>query len=89
MATQKQHLVVRAADYQLIAGHLYKIGLDQILKRCVPQHERKAILWECHVGVAGGHLGNKTTVRKILHVGLWWPTIHKDSKAFAKECDVC
>jgi len=33
---QKRNLVVRAADYKLIAGHLYKMGLDQLLRRCVP-----------------------------------------------------
>ena len=31
VAVQKRHLVVRAAEYELIAGHLYKMGLDQIL----------------------------------------------------------
>jgi hypothetical protein len=29
--TQKKNLVVRAADYQLIGGHLYKMGADSIL----------------------------------------------------------
>jgi hypothetical protein len=28
---QKKNLVVRAADYQLIVGHLYKMGADNIL----------------------------------------------------------
>jgi hypothetical protein len=27
-ATQKRHLVFRAADYQLISGQLYKLGSD-------------------------------------------------------------
>ena len=31
---QKRHLVVRAADYQLIVGQLYKLGLDEVLRRC-------------------------------------------------------
>jgi hypothetical protein len=60
-ATQKRHLVVRATDYQLIAGHLYKLGLDNILRHCVLDHERSYILWECHSGVAGGHIGGKET----------------------------
>jgi hypothetical protein len=36
---QKKNLVVRVADYQLIAGHLYKLGVDNILRRCVLEHE--------------------------------------------------
>ena len=30
---QKRHLVFRVADYQLIAGQLYKLGLDEVLHR--------------------------------------------------------
>ena len=52
-------------------------------------HEREDILWECHCGVAGGHVGAKPTTRKILKAGLWWPTVHKDNTTFVKKCDVC
>ena len=55
--TQKRHLIVRVTDYQLIAGHLFKMGLDQVLRWCIFQHEREDVLWECHVRVAGGHVG--------------------------------
>jgi hypothetical protein len=40
---RKKNLVVRAADYQLIAGHLYKTRTDRIL-RCVLEHERPRVL---------------------------------------------
>ena len=86
---QKQHLVVRAADYQLIAWKLYKLGLDEVLRRCVLDHEREAVMWECHSGVAGGHVGAKPTARKVLQAGLWWPIVHADCKAYVRCCDVC
>jgi len=38
-ATYKSHLVVRATYYKLIAGKLYKLGLDNILWQCVLDHE--------------------------------------------------
>jgi hypothetical protein len=88
-ATQKRHLVVRAADYQLIASQLYKLGLDNILRRCVLDHERPNILWECHNGVSGGHVGSKDIARKILQAGLWWPTLFKDVEEYAQAYDVC
>ena len=34
-------------------------------------------------------MGGKSTARKILHAGLWWPTLHKDTKEYAKSYDVC
>jgi hypothetical protein len=50
---QKKTLVVRAADYQLIAGHLYMMGTNNILRRCVLEHEIPRILAEAHEGIAG------------------------------------
>jgi hypothetical protein len=50
-------MVFRAIDYQLITEKLYKMGLDSILKRCVMDHERHDILWECHSGFVGGIVG--------------------------------
>jgi hypothetical protein len=75
--------VVHAADYQLIAGQLYKLGLDNILRHCVLDHERPNILWECHSGVVRGHVGGKETSLKILQEGLWWPTMFKYAKEYA------
>ena len=81
--------MVHVADYQLIVGQLYKLGLDRILRHCVLNHERPNILWECHSGVAGGHVRGKTTARNILQARLWWPTVFKDDKEYARACDVC
>jgi hypothetical protein len=87
--TQKKILVVRAADYQLIVGHLYKLGVYNIFRRCVMEHERPIILSEVHEGIAGGHYIGNYTLQKVLHTGLWWPTVHKDSKEYCQKCDVC
>jgi len=36
---QKKQLVVRVADFSLIVGQLYKMGPDEILRRCVMEIE--------------------------------------------------
>jgi hypothetical protein len=69
--TQKKQLVVRAADFSLIASQLYKMGLDEILRRCVMEVERPLILIEAHEGIAGGHYTGKETMQKVLRAGLW------------------
>jgi hypothetical protein len=48
---QKMNMVVKVADYQLIAGHLYKMGANNILRRCVLGHERPRISAEAHEGI--------------------------------------
>jgi hypothetical protein len=82
-------MVVRETEYQLIAGKLYKLGLDSILRRCVLDHERQDILWECHIGVARGHVRGKATVQKFLQAGLWWAMLFKDAKVYDRSCNVC
>jgi hypothetical protein len=57
--------------------------------RCVLNHERKDILWECHSGVAGGHVGGKGTSQKVIEAGLWWAMLFKYAKEYARSCDIC
>jgi hypothetical protein len=52
---QKKQLVVRAAYFSLIAGQLYNMGPDEILRRCIMEVERPLILAEAHEGIIGGH----------------------------------
>ena len=72
----------------MITDQLYKLGPDEILQRCVLPHEQGNILEEAHAGVAGGNYGGCDTARKVLCVGLWWPTLHNDVTDYARSCDV-
>jgi hypothetical protein len=56
---QKKHLEVRAAEFSLIVGQLYKMGPDEILRICVMEVEHPLILTEAHI--TGGHYAGKTT----------------------------
>ena len=44
---------------------------------------------DAHGGATGGHYVARATTQKILRTGLWFPTLHQDSKAYCKVCDVC
>jgi hypothetical protein len=54
-------MVVKVPYYQFIVGHLYKMGVDRILRRCVLEHEIPRILAETHEGIAGGNYAGKAT----------------------------
>ena len=42
--------------------HLYKKGVDGIIRRCIPEHEQEQILRKCHSEAYGGHhAGDRTT----------------------------
>ena len=86
---QKKQLVVRAVEFQLIVGQLYKMGPDEIPRRCVMEHERLMILNEAHASVAGGHYARKYAVCKIFQAGLWWPTLPVDAREYYRNYDIC
>lgn len=76
-------------DFSVIAKHLYKMRFDEVLRRYVLEFERNNIVTDAHRGAIGGHYAGRATAHKIIHAGLWWPTLHQDSKAYYKACDVC
>lgn len=48
---KKKQLTICAVPYQLVKGYLYKMGRDEILRRCVLEHEHKVVIAEVHGGI--------------------------------------
>ncbi|CAM8953801.1 unnamed protein product [Rhodiola kirilowii] len=69
--------------------YLWKIGSDQILRRCIPDIEIASIVSFCHEHACGGHFGPRRTARKILDSGFFWPSVFRDSFEHCRECDRC
>ena len=68
---------------------LFKVGIDGIYRRCVPNEEVHSILSHCHSSAYGGHASSSKTAFKVLQAGFFWPTIFKDAHAFVQSCDQC
>ncbi|KAH9287924.1 hypothetical protein KI387_032041, partial [Taxus chinensis] len=47
-ALEKKKLAICVVSYLLISGDLYKLGRDEVLRRCVLEHERLSIMEEAH-----------------------------------------
>ena len=82
-------LAIKAAPFTLISGNLYKLGLDDILRRCTLEHERWDIIQEATSGETSDHFSVDITINKILQASLWWPSINKDCKDKIAQCDAC
>ncbi|KAH9317372.1 hypothetical protein KI387_019141, partial [Taxus chinensis] len=65
-ALKKKQLAIHATPYMLISGDLYKLGCDEVLRRCVLEHEHLTIMEEAHGGSSGGNYVGDSTMRKIL-----------------------
>jgi len=54
--------------------HLFKTGIDNLLRRCVSKEESKSILWHCHNSLYGRHYYGDRTIEKVLQSCFFWPT---------------
>ena len=52
---KKKTLAMRDAPFNIINGYLHKMGMDDVLRICVPEHEWEDIINESHAGATGGH----------------------------------
>ena len=75
--------------HQYVWAHLFKIGADQLLRRCVSNDEAKSILWHCHSSPYGGHFNGERTAAKVLQSGFYWPTLFKDAHKYVQHCNSC
>nr|GEU39125.1 reverse transcriptase domain-containing protein [Tanacetum cinerariifolium] len=68
---------------------LLKIHADQVIRRCVHDHEAIDILKACHNGPIEGHHGPNYTAKKVFDSRFYWPTIYRDAHDLVKSCDAC
>ncbi|GKB28712.1 reverse transcriptase domain-containing protein, partial [Tanacetum coccineum] len=69
--------------------YLFRIGADQVIRRCVYGQEAVDILTACHNGPTEGHHGANYTAKKIFDSDFYWPTIYRDARDMVKSCDSC
>jgi len=51
--------------------YLFKVGADNLLRRCVTSKEAKGILWHCHNSPCRAHCAGDKTVAKVLQSGFF------------------
>ena len=86
---QKKKLFKEAKQYIWDDPYLFKIGADNLLRRCVTNREAQSILWHCHNSPYGGHFNGERTAAKVLQSGFYWPTLFKDAYTHVQQCDKC
>ncbi|GJZ91911.1 reverse transcriptase domain-containing protein [Tanacetum coccineum] len=60
--------------------YLFRIGADQVIRRCVYGQEAVDILTACHNGPTGGYHGANYTAKKVFDSGFYWPSIYRDAR---------
>ena len=85
----KKKFLVEVRKFFWDDPYLFKYCPDQIIRRCVLDHEITNIISFCHSEACGGHFCSRKTAAKILQSGFYWPTLFNDTHDFCKSCDRC
>ena len=62
---QRRKFLSDANFYVWDEPYLFKLGGDNLLRRCVTSDEAKSILWHCHNSPYGGHYNGMRTATKV------------------------
>nr|GEV92546.1 transposon Ty3-I Gag-Pol polyprotein [Tanacetum cinerariifolium] len=63
---------------------LFKICVDQVIRRCIHGQKAIDILKDFYYGPTGGHHGPNYTAKKVFDSGFYWPTIYRDVRIYSK-----
>jgi len=82
-------LFKEAKQYIWDDPYLFKIGVDNLLRRCVTNREAQSISWHCHNSPYGEHFNGERTAAKVLQYGFYWPTLFKYAYTHVQHCENC
>jgi hypothetical protein len=83
---QKVVFIHKVGPCSLQNGILFKLSLDQKLKRSLEPNQVPKVIFALHLEEAGVHFAENTTVQKIKNASYWWPTMYMNTHHFIKNC---
>ena len=69
--TLRKKILKEVKFYFYDEPELFKLGTDDIFRRCIPKEEHVKILNACHSSPCGGHYASKILSFKILNAGFF------------------
>ncbi|XP_076953885.1 uncharacterized protein LOC143628100 [Bidens hawaiensis] len=86
---EERKLRVKALQYEMIEGSLYrKFYLGPSLK-CINEEEAEYVIKEIHEGICGMHMGAKMVVARAMRAGYYWPAMFFSAVKEIQKCDSC
>nr|GFA46318.1 reverse transcriptase domain-containing protein [Tanacetum cinerariifolium] len=79
-------LRLKARQYELMKGILYKRSFLTPWLRCVGPIQAKYVMKEIHERSCSMHAGPRSVVAKAIRLGYFWPTMHKVAQDMIRKC---
>nr|GEX67501.1 reverse transcriptase domain-containing protein [Tanacetum cinerariifolium] len=86
---EARKLRLKARQYELIEGVLYRRSFLTPWLRCVGPLQADYVMREIHKGSCSMHAGPRSVVAKAIRLGYYWPTMHKDARDMIRKCNDC
>ncbi|XP_075076478.1 uncharacterized protein LOC142163123 [Nicotiana tabacum] len=86
-SVQRKRFFRESRQYYWDEPYLFRICLDNMIRRCVPEIEQFSVLQACHASAYGGNFGGVRTTAKVLEAAFFWPTVFKDTHLWVKGCN--
>nr|GEU32162.1 reverse transcriptase domain-containing protein [Tanacetum cinerariifolium] len=83
---ETRKLRLKARQYELMEGVLYKRSFLTPWLRCVGPLQAEYVIKEIHEGSCSMHAGPRSVVAKAIRLGYFWPTMHKDAQDMIRRC---
>jgi hypothetical protein len=84
-----KRVAIRARNYHLVDGNLYRRGVCAPLLKCISVTEGKQLLHKIHSGMCSHHLGTRALVQKAFSQGFYWPSAVADAHDIVRHCPEC
>ncbi|GJY93294.1 reverse transcriptase domain-containing protein [Tanacetum coccineum] len=80
-------LRIKARQYELLEGVLYRRSFLKPWLRCVGPLQADYVIREIHEGSCSMHAGPRSVVAKAMQLGYYWPTMHRDARDMIRTCN--
>ncbi|XP_021985818.1 uncharacterized protein LOC110882015 [Helianthus annuus] len=86
---QARKLKVKALQYQIHDGQLYRKTFLGPLLKCLTPEEASYVIREIHWGICGIHAGPRMVIAKVMNAGYFWPGMHQSAVDELQSCEDC
>ncbi|GJR49156.1 reverse transcriptase domain-containing protein [Tanacetum coccineum] len=86
---ESRKIRVKAPQYNLIRGNLYRRSFYTTWLRCVASPQTDDIVKEVHKGSCGFNAEPRSMVVRITKQGYYWPSMHRDTTKVLQDCEKC
>nr|GEY93226.1 reverse transcriptase domain-containing protein [Tanacetum cinerariifolium] len=86
---EARKLCLKARQYELMEGVLYKRSFLTPWLRCVGPLQAEYVIREIHEGSCSMHAGPRSIVAKVVRLRYYWLTMHRDARDMVRKCSDC